>query len=256
MQADDLKDLIYAKQLLENPGLAIRLANYLGYPIEKAIALIPETWAQAIIKITRRSLLQALNVAVTTLEEGRRSSSERFHKASVAATGAVGGAFGLAALGIELPITTVIMLRSIADIARSEGEDIRMIDAQIACLEVFALGGKTGRDDASEVGYFAIRSALAKEVTDAVRYMTQRSVMEEGAPAIIRLIAAIASRFGLTVTEKAAAQAVPLVGAAGGLMVNTIFMEHFQNMARGHFIVRRLERVYGREDIERHYSGL
>jgi hypothetical protein len=35
----------------------------------------------------------------------------------------VGGGFGLAALPVELPISTIIMLRSIGDIARSEGED-------------------------------------------------------------------------------------------------------------------------------------
>jgi len=256
MQAEDLKDLAYAKQLLENPGLAIKLANYLGYPIEKAMDLIPDSWAQSITKITHGSLIQALNFAITTLENRQRSSSDFFHKLSVAATGAVGGAFGLAALGVELPVTTVIMLRSIADIARSEGEDVREVDTKIGCLQVFALGGKSGSDDASEVGYFAIRSALAKQVTEAVRYIAQRGMVEEGAPAIIRLITVISSRFGVTVTEKVAAQAVPVVGAAGGLLVNSVFMDHFQNMARGHFIVRRLERVYGIEAVERHYKKI
>ena len=40
------------------------------------------------------------------------------------ASGAAGGAFGLATLPLELPVSTVIMLRSIADIAISEGEDL------------------------------------------------------------------------------------------------------------------------------------
>ena len=256
MQAADLNDLAYAKQLLENPGLAIKLANYLGYPIEKAINFIPESWAQSIIKITQGSLMHALNFAVTTLENRKQASSEVFHKLSVAATGAVGGAFGLAALGVELPVTTVIMLRSIADIARSEGEDVGAVETKIGCLQVFALGGKSGRDDASEVGYFAIRSALAKQVSEAVRYITQRGLAEEGAPAIIRLITVISSRFGVTVTEKVAAQAVPVVGAAGGLLVNSVFMDHFQNMARGHFIVRRLERAYGIDTVERRYNNI
>jgi len=256
MQAEDLKDLAYAKQLLENPGLAIKLANYLGYPIEKAINLIPDNWSRSILKITQGSLLQALNFAITTLDNRKQTSSEFFHKLSVAATGAVGGAFGLAALGVELPVTTVIMLRSIADIARSEGEDVREVETKIGCLQVFALGGKSERDDASEVGYFAIRSALAKQVTEAIRYIAQRGLAEEGAPAIIRLITVISSRFGVTVTEKVAAQAVPVVGAAGGLLVNSVFMDHFQNMARGHFIVRRLERVYGMAAVERQYKNM
>jgi hypothetical protein len=41
------------------------------------------------------------------------------HRALVTASGAVGETFGLAALPVELPASTVIMLRSIADIARS-----------------------------------------------------------------------------------------------------------------------------------------
>ena len=47
------------------------------------------------------------------------------------------------------------MLRSIADIARSENEDIFSVESKIACIEVFAFGGPGRADDASESGYFA-----------------------------------------------------------------------------------------------------
>jgi EcsC protein family len=57
--------------------------------------------------------------------------------------------------------------------------------------------------------------------------------------------------FGVVVTQKLAAQAIPLVGALGGAAVNYAFIEHFQDMARGHFIVRRLERAYGKEVVQR-----
>ena len=83
------------------------------------------------------------------------------HKALVTASGAAGGAFGLAALPVELPVSTIIVLRSIADIARSEGEDLSHPEASLACLQVFALGGRSGSDDASESGYFALRALLA-----------------------------------------------------------------------------------------------
>jgi EcsC protein family len=68
----------------------------------------------------------------------------------------------LAALPVELSASTVIMLRSIADIARSEGEDLSDPDAAPSCAEVFALGGRAGSADVSESGYFAVRSMLAK----------------------------------------------------------------------------------------------
>ena len=58
--------------------------------------------------------------------------------------GSAGGAFGLAALPFELPVSTIIMLRSIADIARSEGEDLSDPDTALSCVQVFALGGRAG----------------------------------------------------------------------------------------------------------------
>ena len=186
----------------------------------------------------------------------RRPAANLLHKAMAATTGAGGGAFGLAALPIELPISTIIILRSIADIARSEGEQIKSADAKLACIEVFALGGRRSNDDATETGYFVTRAALAKAVSEAAEYITERGVVEEGAPAIVRLISQIAARFSVSVSEKAAAQLVPIVGAAGGAMINLVFIDHFQDIARGHFIVRRLERAHGTDAVRVEYDRL
>jgi hypothetical protein len=48
----------------------------------------------------------------------------------------------LATLPIELPVSTIIMLRLIADIARSAGEDLSDPEAALSCVQVFALGGR------------------------------------------------------------------------------------------------------------------
>ena len=81
-------------------------------------------------------------------------------------------------------------------------------------------------------------------------------MIEEGAPIILRLITKVAARFGVQVSEKIAAQAIPIVGAVGGAVINTLFIDHFQDMARGHFIVRRLERIYGIEAVKKEYDRL
>jgi hypothetical protein len=73
------------------------------------------------------------------------------------------------------------MLRSIADIARSEGEDLSDSETALTCVEVFALGGRAGSADASESGYFAVRGMLAKTVTEAARFVAERGVLKEGA---------------------------------------------------------------------------
>ncbi len=180
-------------------------------------------------------------------------SSETAHKALAAVTGAVGGAFGLATLAVELPVSTTLMLRSIAEIAREEGEDVETPEGALACVQVFALGGRPGQN-LSESGYFAVRAALAKTMAEAARYAGSKTLLDQGAPALMRFTAQIAARFGLVVSQKVAAQAVPVLGAVGGATVNTAFMNHFQTMARGHFTVRRLERAYGREPVREAYE--
>ena len=80
--------------------------------------------------------------------------------------------------------------------------------------------------------------------------------MREGAPFLVRFLTQIASRFGVVVSQKIAAQAVAVVGALGGAAVNLAFIEHFQDVARGHFTVRRLERVYGADAVRAEYDRL
>jgi hypothetical protein len=84
----------------------------------------------------------------------------------------------------------------------------------------------------------------------------KKGLAEESAPALVRLIVVIAQRFSIQVSEKAAAQAVPAIGAAGGALINTVFIDHFQDMARGHFIIRRLERIYGKAAVEAAYKAM
>jgi hypothetical protein len=150
----------------------------------------------------------------------------------------------------------IIMLRSIAEIARSEGEDPSDPEAALSCIQVFALGGRPGSTDASESGYFAVRGMLAKSVSEAARFVAERGLIEEGAPIVIRFISQVASRFGVVLTQKFAAQALPVVGAFGGASVNYLFIEHFQQTAQGHFTVRRLERAYGKDVVRAEYERL
>ncbi len=148
------------------------------------------------------------------------------------------------------------MLRSIAQIAREEGEDLSKPEAALACVEVFALGSRTPGEAAIEGSYFAIRTVLARTVSESARFILQRGLADETAPILVRLVAQIAARFGVVVSQKLAAQAVPLIGAVGGAAVNLAFTEHFQNVARGHFTVRRLERAYGAEAVRFDYERL
>ncbi len=256
LQANHLEELKRAKTLLENPGMAAKITHLLGTPIEKGFALLPDKWRNQVAVLTQTALSKALNTALITIKDTPgEAAANAWHKLAVAATGGVGGLFGLPALVVELPITTTIMLRSIAGVALSEGEPIHNSDSKMACLEVFALGGPSRADDAAESGYFAIRTALAQSFSRAAEHVAQKGLTDEGAPALVRLIVQVSERFSIQVSEKTAAQAIPAIGAASGALINTLFIDHFQNMARGHFIVRRLERRYGSERVKRAYDA-
>jgi hypothetical protein len=248
----ETRDLALAKSLLESAPIGIRLANTLGSPLEKGFAMLPKGWNSVVNKATHAALFKALSVALATMGRSkRRKSREFFHKVLAGTSGGIGGAFGLAALPIELPVSTTIILRSIADIARSEGHDLSKMETKLACLEVFALGGK-----GPESGYWVTRAAMSQAMSEAAAYLAQKGVARESVPAIARLVNAIAARFGVVVSEEIAAKAVPIIGAAGGGIVNVMFMGHFQELARGHFIVKRLEAARGAEQVRAEYESL
>ena len=260
LSAADYDTLRQAVVLLEQPSLAARASHVIGSPIEKTLGALPEATAATVQEAARMAIAKALDVALSTLEDSTpKPARETAHKMLSGLSGAVGGFFGLSAIALELPVSTTLILRSVADIARSEGELITATETRLACLEVFALGGPGAADDATESGYYAVRIALAKLVSEAATYLAERGLAESSAPVLLRLISAIAPRFGVTVSQKIASQWVPALGAIGGASVNMMFMQHFQNMARGHFTVRRLERRYGCERIRleyRHLQGL
>lgn len=245
MTEEDRAALAKAVRLLEESSFAAKLAESVGVPVTGLIGRLPGVVSAKLRDITSAAMLQSLKVAISTLDE--RSSKEPslwLPKMMTMVTGGVGGLFGLPALAVELPVTTTVMLRSIAEIARSEGENLRSARTRLACLEVFALGGKGMRANA-DMGYYAVRAVLTQTMNEAATYLLEKGVAETSAPVLMRLVSAVASRFGVVVSEKIAAAAVPIVGAVGGATVNLVFMDYFQNLARGHFVVRRLERKYG-----------
>ena len=255
LTTEDSNTLHEAKELLESPGLVIKLTSLIGKPIEKGFDLLPDNWSERISLATQGALEQSLKFAVNSLGESRSFAPSDFgHKVAVMVSGAAGGAFGLAGLTVELPVSTTIMLRSIGAIAQSEGENLKESDAKLECIRVFALGGRSEEDDAAESAYFTARMALAKTVSEAAKHIASQGIGKEAAPVVIKLIEQIATRFGIQVSQKMAAQAVPVIGAAGGALINTLFMDHFQDMAHGHFTVRRLERKYGEEVVKLAYE--
>jgi hypothetical protein len=262
---EDLIALRRAKHELESPALAMKLAGIVGAPLEKLLSRMPAIANEKVNDATQLALRKCLQIALRTL--GRQDAgaapllvpdkpSNLLHKFAVATTGAAGGAFGLFALPVELPVTTTLMFRSICDIARSEGEDLSSIDTQLQCLTVLGMGGTSKADDDADYGYFIMRGALAQAVSKATSEIATKGFSAHGSAALLRLLNTIASRFSVQVSEQIAAKSIPAIGAVLGAMVNTVFMDHFQLVAHGHFTVRRLERQYGTELVKAAYQTI
>jgi hypothetical protein len=246
----ELQTLRQAILHLEDQSFASQLADYAGRPIDRVMRLMPKAASGRL----ESAVLNCLNVAITSIEPQSKAPPERRASTLLAGlSGGVSGFFGLAALPIELPLTTTLMLRAIADIARHHGEDLSTLEARFACVEVFALGSpKTGRR--ADFGYYATRTLLSRLAANASTILVERSAANLSAPVAGSLVTEIATRFGLVVSERSAASALPVLGAFGGATVNMIFMNHFQQVASGHFAIRKLERRYGQAVVRRLYA--
>lgn len=272
---DDLRALEAAVALLEAPSLTIRLANMVGTPVEWALDRLPGSSAQKIQKAIHAALKKAVSGALLTMDEKTTGGARpRTHTAMVAASGAMGGFFGLTGTLVELPVTTTLIMRSVANIARAEGFALSDPIVQAECVQVFALGGRSPDDDAADSAYYATRvglSEIAKEtgkalVEAATGHATRHAAQglfqgmqltpSQTASWLAQIIETVAQRFGVKVTEKFALQAAPVLGAVSGAAINAMFISHYQNMARGHFTVRRLERAYGEREVRDAYATI
>ncbi|NND96492.1 MAG: EcsC family protein [Pirellulaceae bacterium] len=258
---ESLDELREAKRILEHHGIADRLTELIGTPITASLKMLPNAAEGLVHSAIEKSLTVALDVALKTLGDETDADAKpklMRHKLMAGISGAAGGALGGITVAAELPVSTVLILRSVADIARSQGEDLSDVRSRLACLEVFALdpGKQQAVDDQTEIGYFAVRAAMAKQIRDASQHIVKHGVTNTTAPPLVKLVAKIGERFGLVVSEKLAAQAIPVIGAVGGALINSYFIDHYQDLARAHFTIRRLERSHGEAVVREAYNAL
>ena len=230
-----------AKTLADEPGIIVRFATVIGSGVdwvrgkaaEVGSKIFGDGWRTKVTETTEEVLWKAYDIATLGLgPQGEHEPWRWFNKAVTAVTGTVTGFIGVPGAAIDIPITTLLIMRSIAEIARSKGEDLASDETKRACLQVFAFGGPNIDEDAPETSYWSTRMALSHGTIEA-------------------LIKQVATRFGIALSEKFMAQAVPIAGALTGGTLNYVFMDYYQQMARVHFILRHLERKHGDDSAVR-----
>lgn len=250
-------DIAQAAEWLEQPRLGVKIANMAGKPLDGALNLFPSV-NKAMQNTLQAAISRCLQVAIESQAEEDFVPSPWRARLLTGLTGGLGGLFGAAALPVELPVTITLMLRGIADIARERGEDLRALEPRLACLQVFALGDRghntRGAGAATALNYYAARVTLARLTSNVVSNVAERAILDASAPMASRFVGELVSRLGVVLSERIAAGAVPVLGAVGGATLNMIFMDHFERLARGHFTLRRLERIHGPAPVKALYD--
>jgi hypothetical protein len=253
---------------LEKPSWLMTVAEAVGHPMQALAARIAPT---AVSDLGNKALRSVMTTAANTVPAGIQDPSfEDAYKASgwsglwhrVAATvaGGIGGAFGLAGLAVELPVTTSILFRSIAAIASDFGENLNDPQVRLECLTVFSLGGARADENAMDATYITARLGLASLVREAAQVVASQGskgvaeMLARGtSPVLMNLLGRIGARFNLVLSEKFVAQSLPVIGIATGAAVNNAFAGHFNTVARYHFGIRKLERQFGQELVHAEY---
>lgn len=220
-------------RLNDSGGLVVRLADMVGGAMgrtvrfgTRSLGMIPGA-PGAVQAVVEAALRRAFDVAVVRLAEGgQMRQSRRLAGPLVFVSGAVGGFLGLGGFVPDATVTSLAIMREIARIAVEAGEELADPETRAACLQVFALNAGQNGGAEPESSYFSARFVM------------------QGRP-VAMLLTDVARRFGVTLSQKFALQAVPVVGALTGAALNAAFLAHYRDLATAHFTIRRLERQFG-----------
>lgn len=249
----DIELISRAKHVLETESIAMRVSRMAGKPVEKLAQYIPDELQAAITGGVNASLEKALAwvMATTGSYEEPFCRADWMHTVSVWATGAAGGFGGISSTIAELPVSTMLMLRSIGSIAEAEGIDLSDPCARAACVSILGMGSVSNKQAGDELGYWSARKAVGTLVTDAVRWSGKGAP-----PALCKFVTKVGERFGVKISSKIAAQAAPVVGALAGITINHVFMDHCQKVAHAYFGLERLCNYYGEAAVREVYEAI
>ncbi|HEA31553.1 MAG TPA: EcsC family protein [Leeuwenhoekiella sp.] len=208
---EDLQALQKAKYDLENVSFLMKAFNTIGTPIDTGMALIPEKYQDKVQQTIQQALRLAVKANLRTMKNGKpgTTASNTMYKMVTGFSGAAGGFLGVAGFTADLLVSTKFMMRSILDIARSQGENVHNIETQLACLEVFALGGTSEDDDELDTSYYATRAALHSAMNQAGSYIAKNGTSKiietlaaQSSAPLAQAINQVAARYSLQVGEK------------------------------------------------------
>jgi hypothetical protein len=215
-------------------GPFVKLVNRLGGGLESQMQRLPASVRAEL----ERAVSQALQKAHGLAAVGRRAPDLGPRGATYAAmaSGAIGGAAGLAGSLVELPVTITVMLHAIRSEAAVAGYDPNDPQVRLACIEVFSAGSPLRGDDGVNTAFLSARLAVTGGTLQKV-------------------LAVVVPRLAVVFGQKLAAQAVPVMGALTGAALNAAFLNYYRELARIRFRLMRLAEVHGAEVVLTAFAG-
>ena len=259
----DYNALREAVALMNSPSITAKLANVVGTPVEALLGKLSPSMREKVTGTVTTALHKAADAAMWTMDDKPGSSASAvMHKIGAAASGAIGGFFGFSTVLVEIPVSITIMMRAVADIARAEGFSLADFETRAECVQIF--GMDSGEAESPGQHYFAMKEVLRQVVSLTASGLAANAASrgingfssQEAASVLVKLIEAVAARFGVVITEKVAAQLVPVLGAVTGATINTLFTNHYQDLAKVYFTIKRLEQKYGEGVIGEAMAGM
>ncbi len=209
-------------------GPVMTLVTRLGGSLEGQMAAIPVALRARLEAATARALSASYEMA----SQGARlpDMGARGPLMAAIASGAAGGAGGLATSIAELPVTITVILHAIQREAAAAGYDPAEDWVRAECLKVFGAGSPLAQDDGINTSFLSARLTIT-------------------GPALQKVIATVAPKLAAALGQKLMAQAVPLLGAVTGAALNAAFVNYYAEIARIRFALFRLAEVHGVEPV-------
>ena len=228
---DDFRQLLrLADKYLAARGAFTSFLELTGRWVEDGMNFLPANWRDEVHVKARQALSWAFQQIVKRMDAGElhKPSSHRRYRLLSTTSGLMTGSVGLPGIFADLPTSTLLILLSIADIARSHGHDIRDPEVQAACIEAFMFGGPTDEDNDADLAFWSARAA---------------------SPLVADMLPQVAARLGASWISLLPARAVPIVSSLASAAINWHFSGYFQTMGEVIFGLRPLEQKYGLQEV-------
>ncbi|MDB6455063.1 EcsC family protein [Falsirhodobacter sp. 20TX0035] len=202
-------------------GPLMKVISFAGHRAEGLMDRIPSPIRIRIEEATAFALRRCYGVASAAHGSRLPSVGKHGHKVAAVMSGGLGGFGGMASSIVELPATVSIFFAAIQKVAAEHGFDPKEEAVRLECLRVFGSGTPFEEDEGTNTAFLASRVALTGAGAQG-------------------LIASVAPRLAAVLSQKLAAQTVPLLGAATGAAVNLAFISYYEELAHVRFALLKM----------------